>query len=149
MRKDLKDLFCKETGEKDFLSVYSEENDAYYLEIPSPKFIRWLSDRAARNMETVAQESKFKKAFDVFKEEVRTDSVFYIAYKDDIAMSFYDACQSAGYCFPELQKIANIAADNVLKLFLSKARQDLEENSNSNQQTLPANPEGTCEARVV
>lgn len=83
-------------------------------------------------------DTKFKEAFDVFTEELRKDEGLYIAYQANIAMSFYDACHGAGYRFPELHKIANIAADNFLKLLLSKARQDLEENSNSNQQTLPA-----------
>lgn len=76
-------------------------------------------------------DTKFKEAFDVFTEELRKDEGLYIAYQANIAMSFCDACYGAGYLFPDLHKVANIAADNFLKLLLSKARQDLEENSNS------------------
>lgn len=98
-------------------------------------------------------DTKFKEAFDVFTEELRKDEGLYIAYQANIAMSFYDACQGAGYRFPELHKISNIAADNFLKLLLSKARQDLEENSNSQPTGNNSKPQGkitpSCETCLI
>jgi len=69
----------------------------------------------------------FQEAFDVFTNELRRDEGLYVSYQANIAMAFYDTCRQAGYSFPALHELSNVAATHFLTLLLRKTPADIKE----------------------
>jgi len=89
----------------------------------------------------------FQEAFDVFTEELRRDEGLYVSYQANIAMAFYDTCRQAGYSFPALHELSNVAATHFLTLLLRKTPADIKEG-----EQLPPTPQGmpvcpTCKGK--
>jgi hypothetical protein len=81
----------------------------------------------------------FQEAFKVFTEELRRDEGLYVSYQANIAMSFYDTCRQAGYSFPALHELSNVAATHFLTLLLTKAPADTMEGEQL-RTTAPSRP---------
>lgn len=62
----------------------------------------------------------FEEAFKVFQKTLRKDKALYLAYKSNIAMSFYDVLTNEGYRLPGLQFLCNKAANNFLQLLIKR-----------------------------
>jgi len=87
-------------------------------------FIDQIQQNVKSRVEDAVKGIDTKKAFDFLAQQIKQDSGYYYAWQSNIAMSFQDEMNWAGYQFPDLHDISNRAAKKFLDQIIMKSEQE-------------------------